>query len=233
MQERTIPILPCTSDLDTLVAFYEALGFAVTFRQARPNPYLCVTRGGLDLHFSGIEGFDPAQSTGSAIVLVSDSGALFADFAEGLRGLFGKLPLEGIPRVTRPRRKQGTSGGFTVVDPGGNWLRVTSMSEPEDAPAGALERVLLNAARQGDARGDTGAAILVIEAGLARHPDSSAADLVPVLAYLAELFVRAGEQERAASALDRLESLGLSDAERESLAEELAAAGELRLALRP
>jgi hypothetical protein len=46
----------------------------------------------------------------------------------GLRAAYGKLPVTGIPRITRPRRKQGAAGGFTVVDPGGNWLRVSSQT---------------------------------------------------------------------------------------------------------
>jgi len=223
---RAIPILPCGSDLDPMVAFYEALGFAVTYRQARPNPYLCVQREGIDLHFSGIQGFDASQSTGSAILLVDDAGILFDDFAVGLRSLFGRLPVEGIPRITRPRRMQGTSGGFTVVDPGGNWLRISAMTEPEDAPAGALDRVLLNAARQGDAHGDVAAAIAVIDAGLLRHADVSAADLVPVLAYLAELQVRSGISAEAT--FERVATLDLTDDERRSLAPELAQIADLR-----
>ena len=53
MGERTIPILPCR-DIDETVFFYEALGFSVPFRQARPNPCLCVQRGELDLHFFAV-----------------------------------------------------------------------------------------------------------------------------------------------------------------------------------
>ena len=34
---RTVPILPC-HDLDDVVPFQEALGFRVTYRQAKPNP---------------------------------------------------------------------------------------------------------------------------------------------------------------------------------------------------
>lgn len=41
---RTVPILSCR-ELDDVVPFYEALGFAVTYRQARPNPYLSLSRG--------------------------------------------------------------------------------------------------------------------------------------------------------------------------------------------
>lgn len=169
--ERTIPILPCRH-LDDIVPFYEALGFTVTYRQARPNPYLCLQRGGLDLHFFGIPEFDPETSLGNVIVVVPDIAVLYDEFAAGLRAAYGKLPVSGLPRMTRPRRKQGTTGGFSVVDPGGNWLRITSPGQAEKddqaETAGQLDRVLLNAARQGDARGDIPAAIKVLEAGRPR-----------------------------------------------------------------
>jgi len=190
-------------DLDDIVDFYAALGFEVTFRQQRPNPYVCLKRGGLDLHFFGLAQLDPEASLGNVLVLVPDAGALFNEFAEGLRARYGRLPTAGIPRITRPRRKQGISGGFSVVDPGGNWLRVSSTSEQvqqaedRELPLVVLERVMLNAARQGDARGDTAAAVAVLDTGLARHPDAPPAERVVALGYLAELLVRGGDASRA------------------------------------
>ena len=75
-----------------------------------------------------------------------------------------------------------------MVDPGGNWLRISSSgSAPEAERGGPFERVMLNAARQGDARGNEAAAIAVLEAGLTRHADATAVERVPVLVYLAEL----------------------------------------------
>lgn len=119
MIERAIPILACR-DLDDVIRFYEALGFMTTFRQARPNPYLCLTRGDIDLHFASVPNFEPKESLGSIILLTAETGRRYDEFAAGLRKSFGKLPGAGIPRITRPRRKQGTAGGFGVVDPGGN-----------------------------------------------------------------------------------------------------------------
>lgn len=170
----------------------------------------------------------PENSLGSIIILTPDTGSLFEQFAAGLREHYGKLPLSGLPRITRPLRKQGTAGGFTVVDPGGNWLRIVSDSgEQEKSTSGVFERVMLNAARQGDARGDAPAAIAVLDAGLLRHAGAVPADKVPVLAYLAELLIRGGRTERARAVLDELASLELTDAERTAPADELAAATEL------
>lgn len=206
--EKTIPILACR-DLDDVVGFYTALGFAVTYRQTRPNPYLCLRREDIQLHFASVEGFDPERSLGSVIVLAPDVGALFDAFAAGLRAAHGKLPVAGIPRITRPRRKQGTTGGFTVVDPGGNWLRISpaAAGREDDRPEGRLERALRAAARQGDAHGDVAGAVRVLENALARHPEAPVAERVAALAYLVELHVRAGVPERATAVLAQLRAL--------------------------
>jgi catechol 2,3-dioxygenase-like lactoylglutathione lyase family enzyme len=73
--ERMYPILPCR-DLDEAIGFYEALGFERTHRQVRPNPSAVVARGDLQVHLAGIEGFDPAASYGSVIIVVPDPDAL-------------------------------------------------------------------------------------------------------------------------------------------------------------
>jgi hypothetical protein len=235
--ERAIPILPCRQ-LDDVVPFYEALGFTVTYRQARPNPYLAVRRGGLDLHFFGVAEFDPEQSMGSVILLVEDVAATWDAFAAGLRERFGRLPVRGLPRITRPRRKQGAVGGFSVVDPGGNWLRVSALASAtlagdaedsdDDGPSGPLDRVLRNAARQGDAHGDAESALAVLEAGLTRHPDATTAERVQALAYAAELRLRIGDDAGARTALNTLDGIELDDEERRRAAADLAAAEELR-----
>lgn len=228
--ERTVPILPCRH-LDDVLPFYEALGFEQTFRQTRPNPCLSLRRGGIELMFFGLEAFDPADSMGSAIVLLPDTGALFDAFAAGLRAAYGKLPVAGIPRITRPRRKQGTAAGFTVVDPGGNWLRVfrDGDSEQSEPPEGRLERVLLNAARQGDAHGDVGRAIAVLDNGLDRHADAPPAERLPLLVYRAELLIRTGDRDRAAATLQEIHDLG-PDLD-ETARAELATAAELEAEL--
>ena len=213
-------------------AFYEALGFVQTFRQERPNPYLCLKRGELDIHFASVASFEPEKSLGSILILVPDTEVIYAEFAAGLRERFGKLPVAGIPRITRPRRKQGAGGGFAVVDPGGNWLRITStQDEPEVQPSGSLGRVMLNAARQGDARGETRVAISILETGLIRHPEAASVERIPALTYLAELWIRAGEIERARDVIAEVWSLNLTETEKAALSGELSALAELESGL--
>ena len=154
--ERTYPILPYP-DLGEALDFYASLGFTTTYKQLRPYPYAVVRRSDLELHLSGIEGFDPADSYASAIVVVPDAEALHREFADGLRAARGRVPLSGIPRLLRPRKKAGTVAGFTLVDVGGNWLRFYRAGDTEDdhdRNESGLTRVLMGAARQGDSHGD-------------------------------------------------------------------------------
>ncbi|MFK4040890.1 hypothetical protein ACI2LC_34200 [Nonomuraea wenchangensis] len=235
MTETVIPLLPCRQ-LDDVLPFYRALGFDVTYRQERPNPYAAVRRGGVELHFFGVPEFDPEQSMGSVVVVVPDTGALHAAFAAGLRTAFGKVPVSGIPRMTRPRRVQGTSGGFVVVDPGGNWVRISRRKEDSGEPdpaEGRLARVIAAAARQADARGDVAAGVKLLETGLARHAAAPPAQRLPALVYLAELRLRAGDRDAAAELLAEVAALELTEAEREALADDLAAATDLTGRLDP
>ncbi|WP_166355848.1 bleomycin resistance protein [Phytoactinopolyspora limicola] len=236
--ETVIPGLPCR-DLNDVLPFYEALGFDVTYRQERPNPYAAVRRGGIELHFFAIPEFDPNESMGNVMVLVPDTGALHAAFSAGLRESFGKVPIAGIPRMTRPRRMQGTRGGFMVVDPGGNWLRISRQvtegdadpdGGPQDQPTpaeGRLARSVAAAARQADSHGDEATGIQMLENALARHADAPPHQRIPALVYLAELRMRIGHQDSAAALLAEVRAMDVPDVHRDMIANDLATAAEL------
>ncbi|UOX89600.1 hypothetical protein MUY14_02860 [Amycolatopsis sp. FBCC-B4732] len=186
--EVTTPLLPC-GDVDEIAEFYAMLGFERTYRQLRPNPYVAVRREDLHLHFFGMPGFDPEQSYGTCLVQVPDIGALFEAFAAGMRAAHGKLLVKGIPRMTRPRVRKNMGGltGFSVVDPGGNWIRIVSREQASLATT-KLGRALENAVVQGDSRGDVAQAAKILSAALERERASApAADVAAAEAYLAEL----------------------------------------------
>ncbi len=79
-----------------------------------------------------------------------------------------------IPRIIRPRRRFGTVYGFSVVDPGGNWLRFSNLGDTEEAAEKrtGLLRVVDNAAQLGDSHGDADAALDLLSAGLERFVDA-------------------------------------------------------------
>jgi hypothetical protein len=227
--ERMYPILPCR-DLDEAIAFYSALGFLRTYRQVRPNPYAVVAKEDMQIHLFGMPDFDPEQSYGNVSVVVSDPDALYHSFADGLRKAYGRLPVAGIPRILRPRKRFGTVYGFSVVDVGGNWLRVSKLGDTEENQGSAetgLAKILEVAARLGDAHGDDAAALKTLENGLSRHHGAPTIDRARVMLFRAELAVRLGNRPLAQSSLADALALTLSNDERVLIANELAHTTEL------
>jgi hypothetical protein len=167
----------------------------------------------IHIHLAGIDGFNPVDSYASVIIVVPDPESLYRTFAAKLRETFGKLPTVGIPRILRPRKKYGTVSGFSVIDPGGNWLRIYRLgdTEEEDAPAKVegLMQIIHVASRLGDARGDEALALKTLENGLRRYTDAPNLDRARAYLYQAA------------------KSLELTDDERAAIAEELAHATEL------
>jgi hypothetical protein len=185
--ELTIPLLPCP-DIDEIASFYEMLGFSITYRQTRPNPHVALQREDINLHFFGMENFDPEQSYGTCLVIVQDTGPLYEAFAAGMRAVHGKVLISGIPRMTRPRVRNDRYTGFSVVDPGGNWIRINkAVTEPE--ATSKLAKAVENAARQADARGDERQALKILEGALKRA-DAAEPGLEEAQAFRDELVER-------------------------------------------
>jgi catechol 2,3-dioxygenase-like lactoylglutathione lyase family enzyme len=228
--ERTYPALPCR-EIDESIAFYETLGFKKTYRQVRPNPYAVVALEDIQIHLFGMDGFKPEDSYGTVIVTVPDPDSLYQDFAAGLRKTYGKLPVAGIPRILRPRKKYGTVRGFTVVDPGGNWLRIYKLgdTEQEDSAekAEGLAQIIYVAARLGDAHGDETLALKTLRNGLTRFPNAEPLELARAYLYQAELAIRTGDHELARASLAAAQTLTLTEEEKDALAEEFAHVKEL------
>lgn len=228
--ERTYPCLPYR-DIDEAITFYNTLGFVKTYRQLKPNPYAVVAREDLQIHLFGIDNFNPADSYGSVIVVVPDADALYTAFATGLRAAYGKLPIAGIPRILRPRKRYGTVRGFSLVDVGGNWLRISKAGDTEEEEnaekATGLAQIVLTAARLGDAHGDETIALKTLENGITRFSDAPAIDRVQAFLYRAELAVRLNDHALAQSSLAAAQTLTLTDDETATIAEELARTAEL------
>jgi hypothetical protein len=216
-----------------MVRFYEVLGFAQTYYQQKPNPYLAVQREDLNLHFFSMPGYEPKDSYSTCLVLVDDTVALYRSFAAAMRVAYGKVLISGIPRVTRPRARKNAEGhsGFSVIDPGGNWIRFMAKQRPaerEATPPGKLGEALRNAVVMGDSHGLDDRAARILDEALARLGDeASPAELFETLAYRAELAVRLDDRAAAVEAIVRARSIELGDAERGRLADAFATLDDL------
>ncbi|MET4226521.1 hypothetical protein [Oerskovia enterophila] len=215
--ESMVPLLPCAS-IDETGDFAAALGFEVTYRQTRPNPYLALRREGIDLHYFGIEGFRPENSYGSCLVVVDDTEPLYDAWAAGLRAAHGRLPLSGFPRITRPRRRANADGlsGFSLVDPSGNWIRVVrraadspasdavdaaeATGSVSDVAAGGVDAAELGAALEGESRLLRAVSNAVVQAD-SRGDVGQAAKILDGALRREEALAEAG-----ASARDRVEA---------------------------
>ena len=173
--EITIPALPCRSIKETL-EFYVALGFEITYQQERPNTYGVVKYEDIELHFFTMKGYEPKDSYSTCLVLVPDLVALHQTFTNSLRAHFGKLPVAGIPRISKLNNSNSDKQlRFNVIDPGGNWIRFIPQSEQpaasDDAPQkegqSKLSRVTQAADWLVEADGDFGKAAQLLDKALA------------------------------------------------------------------
>src|SRR5688572_5998469 len=234
--EVTVPLLPCAS-IDDIATFYGILGFRTTYTQRKPYPCVGLQREDLHLQFFEIAGFDPEQSYGSCIVLTSDIAELHRAFATGMRAAYGKVLVSGMPRMTRPRARKNADGlgGFTVIDPGGNWIRVFQKpaTMPTPAPARRLAKALANAVVLADSKGDIGQAVRILDSALARPlADDDPVTHIEVLVYRAELAMALHDRETATQMLARVEHIALNADETARAAPTFAIAADLAAALR-
>ncbi len=236
--EVTIPLLPCAS-INDIRTFYEVLGFHVTYQQRKPNPYVALQREDLNLHFFEMDGFDPENSYGTCLVLTPDIAGLHRAFADGMRSAYGKVLVSGTPRMTRPRARKNNDGlsGFSLIDPGGNWIRITqnpaTTPAPTTTPTTRLATALANAVVLADSKGDIQQAARILDSALARpHTDDDPVTQVEVLVYRAELAMTLHDPRTAAELLARVDRVALSPDETEKAALALETAADLAAALR-
>ena len=231
-----VPLLPCR-DIDEILEFYTTLGFTKTYYQLLPNPMVALKREDINIQFFGMpEEFKPEDSYGSCLVIVRDTWELYRAFAEGMRAAHGKLLVSGIPRMTKPRKRKNADNhsGFSVIDPGGNWIRIMAAKPDPDATEAVqskLAKSLASAVVMGDSHGFDARAAQILDGALERSGDTaSATDTLEALAYRAELAVRLDDAAGATAALTRARSITLSEDDRDKLAETLAGLDDLEAA---
>jgi hypothetical protein len=154
--EVTVPLLPCAS-VDEIVSFLRGAGVSADVPAAAAEPVRDGAAGGLRAALLR----DRGVRRGGLVRQLCRAGARCRRGARGVRGGVAGAVREGagggIPRMTRPRRRKnaGNLSGFTVVDPGGNWIRIfpAAGSAPAPAAGGRLAVALDNAVVLDDSQG--------------------------------------------------------------------------------
>ncbi|MCP3161696.1 VOC family protein [Myxococcus qinghaiensis] len=227
--DASIPALPCV-ELEPTLEFYGRLGFEVTYRQRAPNPYAATRRGGAQLHFFGLKELKPEEGYSCCLIIVEEVEKLHEGFSAALRETYGKVPVRGIPRITRMRKGQTR---FTVVDPSGNSVMFIRRDEPsgygddEDASATHLGKALKTSRRLRDFKGDDAMAAKVLDAALKKPDAGTTLERARALVARAELSVALDDVSRAGAWLREFDDLPLSALERATLREDRAAIDRL------
>jgi hypothetical protein len=212
--------------LDDSLAFWESLGYAVTYRQKTPNPYAVIGTDDYELHLFGLAGLTPEANFSTCLVIVGEVEALHASFAGRLRASLGRVPGRGFPRLSRMRPGQTR---FTLTDVAGNSVIFIRRGMEDAAAAEAyrdpalspLERSIAAARRLRDFKNDDAEAAKVLDGALARHAGQATPGVARALAMRIEIAVAQGDEAGAAVLRDRLAAIPLSDEDRVALDDEI------------
>lgn len=228
----TVPLLPSGS-MDETLAFWEALGFEITYRQRSPNAYASTQNGTYQIHFYGLPSLEPDDNFSMCIVNVPEVESLHRLFSERMRRLLGKVPSRGFPRISRMRPGQTR---FTITDTAGNSVYFIKAGDEDHAIGEAFkvpdqtewQRTFNLVTRLRDYHLDDAKAAKVLDTALERTELDDLSEFGYALAARIDLAVAIGEDERVPDLLDRLEKLQLSDEEYEALRREFAVLNDLR-----
>lgn len=226
---NAIVLFPCT-DLDETVAFYQALGFAITYQQNTPYMYGAVHWQNVDLHFSSLRVYGAKNAFGACLVFVPNVAQCHHTFAAALRQKYGKVPTAGIPRITRFRKGDTR---FKLFDPTGNLLIFIDQNEPDTGYEWSTEgqtplmQALENAIFLRDTYANDEAAAKVLDKALHKNPSATPLDEARVIAARAELAVALGDAAGVHTFQQALQQIPLTAVEREAFRDELQAASEL------
>jgi hypothetical protein len=227
---RAVPILPCRG-IDEQAAFYEAVGFAVTYRGTRPSPYLEVSRDGIVLQFYGLTAHEPGSRFDTCAALLDTAAevdALHAAFRAGLRAALGRVPVRGLPRIGAVSDTAAGVRQFLLTDPAGNQVRVCAPAAPRGpAPRDRLARALDAATQLAESKEDPATAARVLDPVLDDARAAAAPLRVRALVLRAQLAAALAEPGRARDLLAEAAAVPVAPAELSDLAATLTRAADL------
>lgn len=213
-----LPLLPCTSINET-ETFYKALGAKVTYKQKVPNNYIGFSLSDIEVHFFALKQLKPADNYSTCYLYVTGIDALYETCRAGLRSLYNKVPLKGVPRIN-PLKDIPAYGvrQFIIVDPSGNYIRIGQpitktdslvFSENNKAPlAGTpLAKAYELGSRLADAHGDFETAARTLDKALTTADKNDSLNLLKVLLLRADVAQRLEDTVRFTELINTAEVL--------------------------
>ncbi|WP_411079146.1 VOC family protein [Streptomyces sp. cmx-18-6] len=237
MTEKTIPLLPCRTELlQSVVDFYTALGFETTHVQKSPYAYAVVERGAVELQFYGMKDYDPSTSHSSCYVLTEDVDGLHAAFRSGLKAAYGSIPTRGLPRIGPLKDMTYGVRQFLATDPTGNTIRVGQAisdegdeEDPYTAPKETFSRALHMADMFADSKQDYPRAAKILDRVLNLEDEQpTPVQKVQLLVMRGDIAQRLGDVEGARGWLEEAGAVQLTAEERETAGDALARLSDLR-----
>lgn len=215
MSEKAIPIYPCRS-IEATWDFYRVLGFEQASWQTRPNPYLAVRRGDVEVHFFGWKKHDPTASMNMCYIVTTAVDDMYESFRGALKQALGRVPTRGLPRISALRDMSYGVRQFLLSDPDGLQLRIGQpISDdlghapiPTERVAKALHMAALLG---GDSKGDHPAAARILDRLLASDEPLTASERFQALVLRADGAVQMGEWTRARVLLAEARSVSAAD----------------------
>ncbi|GAF11402.1 hypothetical protein JCM19046_2925 [Bacillus sp. JCM 19046] len=146
-QNRTVPLFDCDYHrFDEHLEFYTAMGFQLIYYQKAPYRFASVTKETIgEFGFYGARNFEEEGNQGGCYVHVPDVRAVYEELRKNLKAYYGKLPLKGMPKISR-LNKTAEDWRVNITDPSGNTIIIgeafgdsTELMEKEAARVKALK----------------------------------------------------------------------------------------------
>lgn len=221
MKQFAIPLLPANS-INTTEEFYTALGFKVIYKQKAPNNYIGFKLEDLEIHFFGLKALKPEANFSTCYLIVSDIDKKYEAFRNGLKKLYGKNLIKGIPRINQ-LKDMPTYGvrQFVVVDPTGNYIRIgqpipktesliyteNNINKELDPSIKQIEKAYEAAARLINGKADYIAAINLLDATIKNNKDSDKIHIFKILVLRAEASMKIDDIDNATKFLKKAKDL--------------------------
>jgi hypothetical protein len=146
-------------------------------------------------------------------------------------------PSAGIPRITPLRDKSGGGRGFNVIDPGGNWIRIsqhTPIVNDENGQDHSQKEASIQQSIETDqtaellaeSKGDYAGSAKLLDNALAQAESEYPMQRVPALITRAGVAITMDDKQLAQERLTAVRQISLDEADRAKLIVELEQAND-------